>query len=340
MLPGDHATGGDDERQLGNAKTVLGTADVLNQGDEIGFVLLFQTIVLVVPSLVPTEAGELDALSLVVGKVGVDVAGGLLHDAQHLVVEVSRITGNQGLGVLAHTGWQEIVAEALAAPRGLDQQHLFIGGFAHEDAEAQLRADLATAGSVSRLEPAEPGLAGRLVIENPDIVALHPLALVVDQKLILLLGVVLHRVTQAVVTVALDGSLALHVGLADQDVGLDRRFGMKGGADRQESCQQGEATEWSDGRHLHESLEWSLNLQVSGPQRIGWVPIRASSRSSLMSRTKRWAEGSKVRKPWGELHMQRPIQTQDEPQASRRSLCSDALRSLARLPIMDPVVAT
>ena len=66
---------------------------------------------------------------------------------------------------------------------------------------------------------------------NPCVLVLHPLTLVIDKILELLFGIILEHGTQRIGSVALDRTLALHVGLASEDVDLHRWFSVERGCD-------------------------------------------------------------------------------------------------------------
>ena len=62
------------------------------------------------------------------------------------------------------------------------------------------------------------------IVVDPDVLALYPLALVVDGKLVFLLGVVVDQMAQRVSSVTFNASFALHVGLADHEVDFHWRL--------------------------------------------------------------------------------------------------------------------
>lgn len=55
--------------------------------------------ILVVPTLVPAEAGNLHALALVARKEPLDVSGHLADEVENPVVEIAEILGRQRLGL-------------------------------------------------------------------------------------------------------------------------------------------------------------------------------------------------------------------------------------------------
>ena len=94
--------------------------------------------------------------------------------------------------------------------------------------KTKLRANLTGSRTVARLQQAMPEpLKGGQIVVDPNVIALRPPSILPDEKLILLLGIILHQMTKGVATVPLNGALALHVGLAGHDVDLHRRFGLE-----------------------------------------------------------------------------------------------------------------
>ena len=230
-------------------------ADVLDEGSEVGFVIRIHAAVLVVPALVPAEAGDLDALLLVVREVGVDVLGHFFHDAQDLVVVKTGIAGHERLGIFADARRQEIVADTLAAPASLDHEHLLLVMVANLVTEADFRPHLAATRTVARHHAAELGLPGRLIEKGPDILAFHPLPLLVDEELILL-RVVLDDTAERTAVIAFNASFALHVGLPGHDVDLHRRFCLS--IKQQRGRQDRQAVTQIQSRFCHDSrfLRW------------------------------------------------------------------------------------
>jgi hypothetical protein len=176
----------------------------------------------------PTEPGEFVALAIVVRKLLFQVGQDLFDVPDHLRVERPDRAPAAGRA--------EILLQALAAPGGLDQQHLVVVMLAHDMPELELRTDLVRFGPIAH---AQSALAAE--IPDPDVIADQPFAVLVsgvpealrrsrvlDQKFQGSLAAVggfrgsLHR------------PVALHVRLAREDEDLDRAFARLSG----EPCQR------------------------------------------------------------------------------------------------------
>ena len=138
---------------------------------------------------------------------------------QHLLVKRANLA--------TRTRWVKIFLQALAAPRGLDDEDGFVKRVANNVAKAELRTD-------GRWLGAEPGseFASAPEVPDRDIVALDPFAVLVLEVLVIFR--VRREVAEAALAavalrVALDPACPFHVGLACKDEHLDRRFFRVGG---------------------------------------------------------------------------------------------------------------
>jgi len=120
---------------------VFDAADVIDESYHVLFIFLIQPAVLIVPSLVVAEARDLDALAVVVGEVGFDVLCHVVDDLENPVVVEPGGTGLDGRWILADAGRQEVMAQALTAPAGLDEKHLALAGITHHMSKAEFRPD-------------------------------------------------------------------------------------------------------------------------------------------------------------------------------------------------------
>src|SRR5262249_47457254 len=123
----------DHYRQLGRLQVL---ANVLDQVDEVGLVLGDSRLRMdaVVPAVIPDEAGQFMTTAVVIGEVSFEVRERLANFRYHFLVI--------GPDFAAGTGWSKVLVEALAAPAGLDEQHLLLEMIADDMAELQLRPEV------------------------------------------------------------------------------------------------------------------------------------------------------------------------------------------------------
>ena len=121
----------DDDRQV---RRVQFLAHVLDEVHQVGFVFRHGRLRLaaVVPSLIPYEAAEFVAAAVIAGEIGLQIRQRLANFRDHLRVVRTYLA--------ARARRAEILVQALAAPRGLDDQDLIVEVVADDPAELQLRA--------------------------------------------------------------------------------------------------------------------------------------------------------------------------------------------------------
>ena len=217
----------DDDRKLRGAELF---ADISDQVREVLFVFRYGGLRFhaVVPALIPDEAGQFDLRPVVSREILLQVRQGLADFGDHLhVIRTDLAAGARRT---------EIPVEALASPRGLDEQDLIAIGRADHVTELELRAEMMFA-AIHRIADRQSAGQERLLlalIAHPDVLTHDPLTILVA-KVGVAFGVARagHHLDQGALPFVVitpgqvDDRLTFHVRLTreDEDLKLRRRLG-------------------------------------------------------------------------------------------------------------------